>query len=343
MGIGAIISVDTMMLVRALCVLLLAGSKAASTTPPVVSRLPAALAPQGFTLNVTEYGAMVLTAGGTHLSTISSSFSEPGPLLHNFSALPSSTVTGWTVTVDRSRAASGVWLVRAEAKGFRVLRAVTLDPPQAPRRVLVNDTISTPASSGDDPSVFTAAEGAAAAGAGAAAGTPGPTDVVGISIKHTATVADTAALVDTAVVPGTFGGWQCGTDGNPGDTCASPCLDPNVKNSNNGRPDVFANRSGFGIGLTALDDVFRVHAQTHQMAMATGPRMKGMDCAVSDPPTISLADPSFGMRDKDDVYTLEWAVYPFIATVAGDEHVPPAEPGADCTDYYCFVTTPGNA
>jgi hypothetical protein len=96
-----------------------------------------------------------------------------------------------------------VWLVRAEAKGFRVLRAVTLDPPQAPRRVLVNDTISTPASSGDDPSVFTAA------GEGAAAGTPGPTDIVGISIKHTATIADTAALVDTAVVPGTFGGWQC--------------------------------------------------------------------------------------------------------------------------------------
>ena len=111
-----------------------------------------------------------------------------------------------------------------------------------------------------------------------------------------------------------------GTIENPGDTCASPCLDPFVMYTNNGRPDVFANRSGFGIGLTALDDVFRVHAQTHQTAMATGPRMQymGMDCPVSDPPAISLAEPSFGMASTGDEYTLEWAIYPFVSASAAE-------------------------
>lgn len=113
------------------------------------------------------------------------------------------------------------------------------------RRVLVNDTIST-------------ADGGGGAPAAEVAAPPLPSEVVGISIKHTATVAATAAEVDTAKTPGTYGVWQCGTDSNPGDTCADPCLDPFVKNTNNGRPDVFANRtSGFAIGLTALDDVFR--------------------------------------------------------------------------------------
>ena len=60
--------------------------------------------------------------------------------------------------------------------------------------------------------------------------------------------------------------------------CASPCLDPDVRSTNSGRPDVFANRTtGFAIGLTALDDVFRVHAQTHQSAMRAGPRLPSMD------------------------------------------------------------------
>jgi hypothetical protein len=76
-----------------------------------------------------------------------------------------------------------------------------------------------------------------------------------------------------------------------------------VLSNNNGRPDVFANRSSgdFAVGLTALDDVFRVHAQTHNYAMRTGPRMAymGMACAVTEPPTIELSDPMLALRKGD--------------------------------------------
>ena len=47
-----------------------------------------------------------------------------------------------------------------------------------------------------------------------------------------------------------------------------------------------------------------LHAQTLQMAMVTGPRMQGMNmsCAVSDPPSIELADPSLGLLRDGDHY-----------------------------------------
>lgn len=299
-------------LVHALGLLLCGGSR----SEPAVSNLEAALGGQGFVLDVANGGAAVLLARAdrSHLSTITSTFSEPGPIHYNFSTAPTE---GWTVDVDRSRAASGVWTVTAQAKTYRVRRTYTLDPDQMnPRRVLVNDTIST------------RSDGLSAA-VPLLTDTPGPTNVIGISIKHTATVANSAADVEAALTPGTYGVWQCGSIENPGDTCASPCADPFVKYTNIGRPDVFANRSGFGIGLTALDDVFRVHAQTHQTAKAAAPRMEGMSCPVSDPPAISLADPSFGMTSADDEYTLEWAIYPFVDDTAATTD--------GCTDYYCFV------
>jgi hypothetical protein len=303
--------------VRLLAVLLALTTTGVHSAEPL-SRLEGALSAQGFVLNVSSGGAAVLFArnGGdnAHLTTVTSSFSEPGPKYYTFSTEP--TAAGWAVDIDRSRAASGIWTVTASAKTYRVRRTYTLDPnPLNPRRVLVNDTISTPVG-----------------GLGAAplsTGLPGPTDVLGISIKHTATVADTAAEVEAALTPGTYGVWQCGTIENPGDTCASPCADPFVKYTNIGRPDVFANRSGFGIGLTALDDVFRVHAQTHQTAKAAAPRMASMNCPVSNPPAISLADPSFGIKSADDEYTLEWAIYPFVDNSASST--------GNCTDYYCFV------
>jgi hypothetical protein len=305
--------------VRAFALVLFGSSSyGVSSDRPVASRsrLRTALGGQSFVVNVTSGGAAVLSARANmaHLSTITSTFSEPGPIYYNFSE---SAAEGWSVQVDRSREASGVWTVRASAKTYRVSRTYTLDPdPQNPRRVLVNDTISTPSGLGAEP---------------LSTGLPGPTDVVGISIKHTATVADTAADVEAALTPGTYGAWQCGSIDNPGDTCASPCADPYVKYTNIGRPDVFANRSGFGIGLTALDDVFRVHAQTHQTAKAAAPRMeKMMNCPVSDPPAISLADLSFGIKSSGDEYTLEWAIYPFVDTEDDEE-------ASSCTDYYCFV------
>ena len=303
------------MLVHLLAMLLASTTTSALET---VSRLDGALSAQGFVLNVSSGGAAMLFAskgggGVEHLTTVTSSFSEPGPKYYTFSTEPAA---GWAVDVDRSRAGSGIWTVTANAKTYHVRRTYTLDPnPQKARRVLVNNTISTPVGRLRASPLST--------------GLPGPTDVVGISIKHTATVAGTAAEVEAALTPGTYGKWQCGTIENPGDTCASPCIDPFVKYTNIGRPDVFANRSGFGIGLTALDDVFRVHAQTHQTAKAAAPRMASMNCSVSDPPAISLADPSFGIKSAGDEYTLEWAIYPFVGNSAS--------PTGNCTDYYCFV------
>ena len=312
---------------RALALALLLGSGALShpATSRPLSRLGAARGPQAFHLNIADGGAIVLTKadGGAHLSTITSSFSEPGPVLHNLST---SSGSGWEVSVDHS---GGVWTVEARAKTFRLKRTVALDPPHAPRRVLINDTLSTPTGAAAAPPLAT--------------GLPGPTDVIGIRVAHTATVAESGEQVEAALTPGTYGVWQCGTESNPGDTCASPCLDPYVKYTNNGRPDVFANTSsGFGIGLTALDDVFRVQAQTLQAAMKSAPRMPTMGCEVTDPPTIRLSDPSFGMRASGDEYTMEWAVYPFVGPTAAAEGAAAAgaevpgdgtDAAAGCTDY----------
>jgi hypothetical protein len=93
----------------------------------------------------------------------------------------------------------------------------------------------------------------------------------------------------------------CSTADNPSDLFGRNSFDRDILRTNNGRPDVFANRSAtsapFGVGLVALDDVFRVHAQATQMAMRTGPRMEGlMKCSVGSPPFVELADPTLGMR-----------------------------------------------
>ena len=261
----------------------------------------------GFHVKVAPGGAAVLTtsasASAEHLTTVSSSFSEPGPLWHNLSVAPDA--GGWTVTVDSANAASGRWVVRANAASFRLVRVYALIPPQAGSevgqwRLLVNDTITTLSSSSLDATV-------------------------GISVQHRATVARTAEEVEEVLVPGTFSRTQCGTDGNPGDTCASPCADPNVRMQNNGRPDIFANRSGFGIGMVAVDDVFRVHAQTKQFAKTkAAPWETGSgSCDVTDPPTIVLSDPFFAVAGGGASYTMEWAVYPLTRD--------------NCTDYFCFL------
>ena len=257
----------------------------------VVSRLSVALGAQNFRLIIMDGGGATLTtAGGEHLTSITSFFSEPGPVWHEMGSAPNA--TDWIVTVDRSRASSGIWTATANATAFHIQRTYVLDDVHMPRRVLVNDTLST--------------HSIGARQRTSTAKIPLPSDVVGVSIRHTATVATTADEVDFAATPGSYSVSQCGTQDNPGTTCESPCLDRDIKNTNNGRPDVFANRSGFGIGLTPLDDVFRVHCQTHQAAMATAPRMgyTGMKCPVTDPPTISIADPSFAMLDGGDEYTV---------------------------------------
>ena len=312
-----------------------------AAAPAAVSQLAEALGGQDFSVTIAAGGAAVLTdsVSGEHLSTVTSSFSRPGPIWQNFS-VAASTDSLWQVTVNHSQAARGRWTVvgtlgPVTTGAFQVERLYLLDPapPRRPRRLLVNDTITTPS--------YTTQLGAAAA-----ARSQQLKGVVGIAVRHRATVAAAATDVETAVIPGACAGQQCGTEPNEMETCGVGCFDSAVKRTNYGRPDVFANRTAgasggaFGLGLVALDDVFRVHAQTLQSAMATGPRMaaKNMSCSVSSPPAIQLGEPMLGLQESADEYTMEWAVYAFrhspdttTTTTAADAS------GRGCTDFYCFV------
>jgi hypothetical protein len=287
----------------------------------------------GFTITVTDNGAVsVVDSTGAQLASIVSAFSEPGPIWNNLSVAkppPGS----WRVRVDRSKAGSGLWFVSAAASSYSLNRTIALDPvpPARPRRLLFNDTFSTATLHHNSP----------------------PTDVIGIYTRHTVYMdSATEEEVAAALVPGTFAVSMCGTISNPGDTCRAPCLDPDAKDTNNGRPDVFVNLTrGVAVGLTALDDVFRVHAQTHQYAMRAAPRFAGrMDCAVSSPPSIELRDPHLALRAKGgDSYTAEWAAYIFeptmpVASGSSDGSSSGGSGGgsgdsgtAACSDYYCFV------
>ena len=142
----------------------------------------------------------------TNLNTFSSSAAAGGGL-----------DGGWKVTVDRSKAAEGVWTVLGERDSFSVRRQYVLDPlpPAAARRVLVNDTIIT-------------------RGASAVSARPAASDLLGISVRHRATVAASAESVVSAVVPGAYGAYQCGTHDNPDELCGPTCFDRDVLRTNNG-------------------------------------------------------------------------------------------------------------
>jgi hyaluronoglucosaminidase len=294
------------------------GQKTDDSTPAVASnvvgRMPGILAGQQFSVTVAAGGAAILTGpSGEHLTTVSSQFSEPGPRWHNFTASAAPPPSGWAVRVDRSGAAVGRWIVRAQAARYGLTRVYSLDPPppRAPRRLLVNDTFRTSARGGP-------------------LGQEQDSAVIGVFVRHRASVAATATAVDSALVPGTFSPGQCSTGDNPGDMCGADCPDPAALLMNNGRPDVFANRSGdrgagrsaFGVGLAALDDAFRVHALPRQYALSqTKHTTRKTACHVTSPPSIELQDPFLGLAASGDEYTQEWAIYPFL----------------NCTDYYCFV------
>ena len=91
--------------------------------------------------------------------------------------------------MDRSQGRAGRWVLRATASMYSAVRVVQLDPPSAPRRVLVNDT-------------FRALQSAPAAG-------------VGIFVSHRATVAETVDDVDTALVPWVLPERRTVVDGHP--------------------------------------------------------------------------------------------------------------------------------
>lgn len=78
---------------------------------------------------------------------------------------------------------------------------------------------------------------------------------------------------------------------------------------------------GAGLGLVALDDIFRVHAECRNFAVRQlNPRVPA-SCPVASPPAVRLADPRFALPAGES-HTLEWAVYLF---------------NASCNDFFCLV------
>jgi hypothetical protein len=252
--------------------------------------------------------------------------------------------SGWVVgpTVDATAGKTlGRWVVRATAVNFSLTRVFQLDPWPSPRRVLINDTITSLASA-----------------------------PVGVSVRHVASL-DPAAMVGTAVVPGVLEADFCGTEDNPwnfggtdgdahalnagaphvwfngttpttrtarranatGDTRPSVDEQPLVGSVDTARTDAsqainldtpsHGNVGGTraGLGMVALDDVFRVHAECRNFAVPRlNPRVNS-SCAVASPPAVRLSDPRFALPAGES-HTLEWALYPFNDT---------------CDDFFCFV------
>ena len=78
---------------------------------------------------------------------------------------------------------------------------------------------------------------------------------------------------------------------------------------------------GAGLGLVALDDIFRVHAECRNFAVRQlNPRVPA-SCPVASPPAVRLADPRFALPAGES-HTLEWAVYLF---------------NSSCNDFFCLV------
>ena len=193
------------------------------------------------------------------------------------SAEQPATLGQMVVKVDRSAAASkGTWVVTAKTGLFALRRVFQLvpAPPLLPRKVLVNDSLTS----------LTA-------------------QLIGTHVRHHARLIEGGEPAGAAV-PGRFLPNSCGTENNAGifGTVYHP--------TNFGRPDVWMNTTaGTGVALVALDDAFRVHGECWQSAVPSlNPRVT-MSCPVSSPPSIRLADPRLALS-PGETHTIEWAIFP---------------------------------
>jgi len=274
--------------------------------PPLLSRRAAALASTSLTVGVSDGGALALHLGAVSFE-VSSGFSEVGPRWNNLSA---GSGGGWSRApdVDRSRAAEGRWVVLAAARNYTLRRVIQLDPPLVPmsqseggssatttRRILVNDTIASTTSA-----------------------------PIGMIVRHRASLLNGSA-VDSAVVPGILNAGMCGTEDNPDNFGAK---DRDSVAMNGEAPHLWFNATASGgggaaaaaLGLVAFDDVFRVHVQCRNLAVAQLLPRVPSSCKVSSPPSIQLSDPNCALPPGAS-HTLEWGIYP----------------STNCTDFFCFV------
>jgi hypothetical protein len=239
-------------------------------------------------------GGAAITVGASTFH-VASSFSEPGPRWNNLTvgAPPAAGgTTPWPVTVDRSGERTGTWVVQALAPSFTVRRVLQLHPapPALPRRILVNDTIISTAS-----------------------------DVIGVHVRHHAQLV--SGTVDDVQVPGRFEPGMCGTEQNAG-IFGGNVVDYDSHATAFGVPHIWMNTTdGAALGMSPLDDVFRVHAASHNFAKESlNPRV-AMSCPVTSPPSIRLSDPYLGLA-PNTTHTLEWAIYP---------------QSRNCSNFFCFI------
>eukprot|EP01051_Picozoa_sp_SAG22_P016976 SAG22_NODE_2516_length_2488_cov_1.879029_2_plen_334_part_00 len=221
-------------------------------------------------------GGATIAIGGAARFEITSQFSEPGPVWNILSTTAAAAAAGWQVTVDRSAAAVGTFVVRAAARTFTLRRTLQLvpPPPQLPHKLLVNDTITSTAPS-----------------------------TIGMHIRHHAALA--SGKVDSAAVPGRIDAGTCGTEENAGHESATPYHPTNF-----GRPDAWLNStSGAALAMLALDDAFRAHGQARSFAVPKlNPRTPGT-CEVRSPPAIRLSDPMLAIG-PGEAHTVEWMLLP---------------------------------
>jgi hypothetical protein len=221
-----------------------------------------------------------------------SSFSEPGPKYHRFGTDSGTLQQTWALSSARHS-------VTGTAKEFSVTRQIFIQR----NRILVNDTVR--------------ASPAVASG------------VVGIEVQHRAEI--TGARPAEATVPGAMWSFHCNSLNEDSESGQS------LHRGTSGNPSIHVRAEEGGLAMLPLDDVFEVHAWTNNSAVARFPRMPTVatgnphtkapfepaykDCAVTDPPSLTITDPYFALR-PGDVYTMEWAIYPG---------------NSSCADYYCFI------
>ena len=216
---------------------------------------------------------------------VSSTFSVPGPNAHDLDCRIAPDEEGWKVSVDRSRAAEGIVAVSAAAS-----------PSQpSPLRLWSLRRVYKAAAWRLLVNDTIISHSAA---------------LVGTWAKHSVRFPTGSSMAD-AVVPGARRSFGCSTDRDRGPF---------------GAPHLWARESaGVSMGVTPLDDVFRVHAVASNLALARNPAAPASapTCAVADPPTLLLEEPHFAIR-PGSVSTMEWALYPG---------------GPACTDFLCFVNS----
>ena len=263
-------------------------------------------------LAVTPAGGISVALGELRLA-VSSTFTEAGGARGHLRAMgtavdPPQPLDAWSEGVAVAGAGTS-WSITAGAGSYSVNRTVVAEG----HRLRISDRIT--AASGSGP--------------------------VGIAIAHRTSFVGQGGEMLGALLPAGPDTWACTSIA---DEEATPPGDRTTLTST-GNPTIHAHGTHGGAGLIPLDDVFETHSFANNSAFPTNklpvqsdppasraksnvcgnhhPNPPPCICPVTDPPSISLEDPSL-VLPPGETYVQEWAVYPLPAS---------------CADYYCFINS----